>query len=94
MLNSFIFQQHKFIAGFESLVNLALSRLEKTTAIRPIINNLSMIKRSQLRSPLIPLGPSQHSIVLRGLRGALNWVPIMPRHGCNSGGNFPIPITC
>ena len=29
--------------------------------------------------PLKPLRLSQYSIVLRGLRGALNWAPIMPR---------------
>ena len=35
----------------------------------------------QLRAPLQLLGPSQYTIVLRGLRGVLNWIPMMPR--CN-----------
>ena len=33
-----------------------------------------------LKDFLNPLGPSQHSVVLRGLGGALNWAPIMPRN--------------
>ena len=32
-----------------------------------------------IQAPLIPLGPSHHSIVLRGLSGAHNWSPIMPK---------------
>ena len=33
---------------------------------------------TQLRAPLKPLGPSHHYCV-RGLRKALNWVPIMKK---------------
>ena len=35
-----------------------------------------------------PLGPSQHSIVLRGLREALNWSPIMLRDARLSDSGF------
>ena len=38
--------------------------------------------------PLKLPGPSQSTIVLRCLRGALNWVPIMPREFCIMLENF------
>ena len=39
---------------------------------------------AQLEATLKPLRPSQHSIVLASLRGALNWSPLMPRGASHS----------
>ena len=69
---------HTSLQPYTEIVDVSFGQTWKTTAIRRILK---------------PLGPSQHSILLKSLRGAFNWVPIVPRDTrlSDRGCNFCIP---
>ena len=64
--------------------NKSLPNWSKTTQTirRTAVREAGVSRQScvpNLGHPLNPLGPSHHSILLRGLREALNWLSIMPK---------------